>query len=218
MAAHKNRIYTFPNDSMSYEVLSWDEMTNLLFLVSQKITTDGKKFDRIVSLAKGGWPMARMVADFLNIREASSIGTRSYSGIGEQTGEVEVYQDLHDIKGQDLLLLDDVSDTGKTLKFVYEYLQKKGARSITTATVYYKPHSVFKPDYYGAETSSWIIFPYEIVETALLLHEKWGKQHISDQEMEERLETIGCREEWQQFLGIDPRGNKPVQSHVAGIT
>ncbi|MDQ5950877.1 MAG: uncharacterized protein QG639_154, partial [Patescibacteria group bacterium] len=150
MAVHKNRTITFPQDSMSYDVLSWNEMTDLLFSVAQKITADGKKFDRIISLAKGGWPMARMLADFLDIREASSIGTRLYSGIGKRTGQVEIYQDLHSINGQNVLLLDDVSDTGKTLQFVHSYLKEREVASVTTATVYYKPHSVFKPDYFGA--------------------------------------------------------------------
>lgn len=202
MAVHKNRIFSFPHDPMSYEVLSWDEMTDLLFLVAKKITADNKKFDRIVSMAKGGWPMARMLADFLSIREASSIGTRLYSGIGKQTGMVEVYQDLHDIHGQEVLLLDDVSDTGKTLKFVYDYLQKKGVKSITTATVYYKPHSIFKPDYYGAETESWIIFPYEIVESSILLHKKWRKLEASPGEIIKRLERVGCKTEWLEFLHL----------------
>ena len=81
--------------------------------------TDGKKFDRIISLAKVGWQMARMLADFLDIKEASSIGTRLYTGIGKRSGQVEIYQDLHDIVGENVLLLDDVSDTGKTLQFVH---------------------------------------------------------------------------------------------------
>lgn len=202
MAVHKNRVITFPNDSLSYELLSWDEMTDLLFTVAQRITDDGKQFDRIISLAKGGWPMARMLADFLNIREASSIGTRLYSDIGEQTSQVEIYQDLHDVVGQRVLLLDDVSDTGKTLKFVHEYIQKKGVTSITTATIYFKPHSVFKPDYFAAETSSWIIFPYEVVEVAVQLHQKWSKQQVGQAEIIERLDKIGCKPEWREFLGL----------------
>lgn len=202
MAVHKNRTITFPQDSMSYDVLSWNEMTDLLFSVAQKITADGKKFDRIISLAKGGWPMARMLADFLDIREASSIGTRLYSGIGKRTGQVEIYQDLHSINGQNVLLLDDVSDTGKTLQFVHSYLKEREVASVTTATVYYKPHSVFKPDYFGAETSSWIIFPYEVIESSKLLHDRWLKQGISQKEIVVRLDQIGCKPEWKEFLGL----------------
>lgn len=194
---------TFPNDPMSYEVLSWDELTDLLFTVAKRITDDDCQFDRIVSLAKGGWPMARMLADFLKIREASSIGTKLYSGIGEQTGQVEVYQDLDNIVGQKVLLLDDVSDTGKTLQFVYDYLKEKSVTSITTATVYYKPHSVFKPDYYGKDTSSWIIFPYEVIESSILLHDKWQKQKVPQTDIKSRLASIGCKPEWMKFLKID---------------
>jgi hypothetical protein len=192
----------FPDDPMQYEVVTWDQLTNLIFLVAQKITADNLHFDRIVSLAKGGWPMARTLADFLKVREASSIGTRSYTGIGERATKLEVYQDLHEIKGEKLLLLDDVSDTGKTLEFALEYLQKRGADSVSTATVYYKPHSIFKPNYFAKETSSWIIFPYEIIETSILLHDRWQKNSLPLKEITKRLGSIGCSPEWQKFLSI----------------
>ena len=202
MTVLTNRTITFPHDPIKYEVLSWDHMTDLIFLVAEKIAADNLKFDRIVSLAKGGWPMARTLADFLEISEASSIGARSYSGIGEHTSVPEVYQGMHDISGEDILLFDDLSDTGKTLEFINNYLLKRGAKSVTTATVYYKPHSVFKPDYYGKVTSSWVIFPYEILEASRLLTSKWQKQDMPEKEISTRLDSIGCQKSWRQFLDM----------------
>lgn len=196
------RTFSFPQDSITYEVPRWAELTDLIFLVAQKISANNLEFDRIVSLAKGGWPMARTLADFLKIRDTSSIGTRLYSGINEQLENLEIYQDLHDIKGERILLLDDVSDSGKTLHFVTNHIKKQGAASVITATVYYKPHSIFKPDYYSAETTSWIIFPYEIIESSLLLNTTWLKQGIDRAERILRLEKIGCKQEWLEFMQL----------------
>ena len=55
------------------------------------------------------------------------------------------------------------------MKVALEHLVKMGANSVKTVTIYYKPHSVFKPDYYADVTSDWIIFPWERLETTKLL-------------------------------------------------
>lgn len=203
MTTSRDRTHTFAHDAVTYEVPTWEELTDLIFVVAQKITADNLKFDRIVSLAKGGWPMARTLADFLDIRDASSIGTRLYSGINEQLENLEIYQDLHDIKSERILLLDDVSDTGKTLHFIHEHILSLGAASVTTATVYYKPHSIFRPDYFSEETSSWIIFPYEVIEASVLLNDTWKKQGKSQEEIISRLEKIGCKQAWLKFLKLN---------------
>jgi hypoxanthine phosphoribosyltransferase len=51
------------------------------------------------------------------------------------------------------------------LKLVREHIIEDGAVKIKVATVYYKPWSIVKPDYYEKETSRWIVFPWEIKET-----------------------------------------------------
>lgn len=203
MEPSSHQIFTFPNDPISYEVVRWHELTDLIFIIAQQVKEQGLEFDRIISLAKGGWPMARTLADFLGIREASSIGTRLYNGIGQVSEKVEIYQDLHDVSNERLLLIDDVSDTGKTLQHVLKHMEKSQAASLHTATVYFKPHSVCKPDFYSKETTHWIIFPYEVIESALELQQKWQDSGVSKSEIIERLDQIGCKKEWRTFLGIE---------------
>ena len=57
--------------------------------------------------------------------------------------------DNHNIKDQVVLLLDDIVATGKTLHFVTEHLQNKGAKQIITATLLakIKKDNVYKPDF-----------------------------------------------------------------------
>lgn len=61
-----------------------------------------------------------------------------------------------DINSKDTLIVDDILDTGVTLK---EYSEKK----FDTAVIYYKPRSVVVPTYYAeiTENSNWITFPFE---------------------------------------------------------
>ena len=57
-----------------------------------------------------------------------------------------------------ILLVDDIADTGKTLKAAKEELERKTGRKIITATVAYKPQSVMKPDayVYNVDNNTWI--------------------------------------------------------------
>jgi uncharacterized protein len=195
------RLTTFDFDSIEYLVPSWNDMDNIIFNIAKKINKDGLKFDKIVTLAKGGWPMARPLIDYTQVDELASIGLKFYSGINERLEKPIIYQDIPvEVKGEDILLFDDVADTGESLEFVFNYLKKRGVKSITTASLFYKPHSVIKPDYYGEETLSWIIFPYELKETMDVLISKWSRQGLEKQEILGRLEKMGFSKEKVEYF------------------
>jgi hypothetical protein len=65
--------------------------------------------------------------------------------------------------------VDDVSDTGESLKAAVDHVREKGVADARTVTVYLKPHTSFKPDFYAISTSDWIIFPWERLEATRLL-------------------------------------------------
>ena len=69
----------------------------------------------------------------------------------------------------ELLLVDDVWDSGRSLDAVLAELKRRCRRNlpgqIRIATVYYKParnRSLLKPDYFVEETDRWLVFPHEI--------------------------------------------------------
>lgn len=192
---------TFSNDPIAYLAPSWDDMDRLAFSISKKIIEDGLEFDRIVTMAKGGWPMARPLVDYVQAKEVASIGLKLYKGINERELEPEVYQDLNaDVSGETILLFDDVADTGETLAFVKQYLQKKGAKKIITATLFYKPHSSIKPDYYGMETIAWIIFPYELRETMDVLVDKWESEGLGETQVIDRFVELGFKKKMVEYF------------------
>ena len=63
-----------------------------------------------------------------------------------------------------ILLVDDVVDSGKTIESIFQCLEKKGVEgNIQVASVYYKPMvSSITPDYYIHKTNQWIVFPHEL--------------------------------------------------------
>jgi hypothetical protein len=191
MAQH---LHSFPNDPVSYVVPTWEDLDEISVELAEKITASGKKFDRIVALAKGGWPFAKSLVDLLAIPEVASIGIRFYSGIYERLEKPEIYQNLPvAVKGEHILLFDDVADSGESLIFTKELLLSQGVASVTTATLFYKPHSQYKPDYYGEETSAWIVYPFDKREGMGLLQKKWADQHLSLDELCDRFRTMGIK-------------------------
>lgn len=192
---------TFENESINFTTPSWDDLNQLAFEISQKIIGENKKFDRIVTLAKGGWPMTRSLVDFLSVKEVASIGVKFYKGIDERFDQPEIYQDLPvSVKGESILLFDDVADTGESLLFVKDYLQSLEVKSITTAALFYKPHSKIKPDYYGGETNAWIIFPYDMHEAIQMFVPQWLKEGKTKEEINQRFLKLGFNKNWVDFL------------------
>lgn len=191
----------FDNDTASYVAPTWFQMEQLIFSIAEKIISNSQQFDRVITLSKGGWPMARPLIDYLQISDVASIGVQSYTGINEHTKRPELYQDLLlDISGENILLFDDVADTGESLAFVKEHLEKKGVSSVTCATLFYKQHSKIIPEYYGVLTADWIIFPYELRETMTILVPKWRALNVSDQEIVQRFAVLGFNKEMIEYF------------------
>ena len=64
----------------------------------------------------------------------------SYANATESSGRVKITHDLQqDITGRDVIVLEDILDSGNTLAFLSQYLMAKGAASITIVTLLDKP-------------------------------------------------------------------------------
>jgi hypothetical protein len=194
------KLVSFPEEDIKYLTPSWGQMNQLAFDISKNIELDGNEFDRIVTLAKGGWPMTRSLVDFLQIDEVASIGVKFYKGVDERYEHPRIYQDIPvSIQGETVLLFDDVADTGESLEFTINYLKTRGAAKIKTATLYYKPHSKITPDYYGQKTDSWIVFPYDVVEMIETFSKKWTEAGLSEQEILDRFAQLKFKQYWSRY-------------------
>lgn len=195
-------VYRFPGSATEYVVPTWDELHELAFTVTNAIRASGQEFDRLITLSKGGWPMSVPLVDFLKIKAVASIGVKFYAGIGQTLAQPMIYQSLPDsVKGEQVLLFDDVADTGGSLTFTVEHLKQRGVASVTTVALLKKPTSSFIPDFYAAETDAWIIFPWETADAIQTLGSGWQKDRVSDAEIMTRFKSLGFAEHWiQEFL------------------
>ena len=85
--------------------------------------------------------------------EVEFIGLSSYQSGTRTSGVVQITRDMQrDISGRDLIIVEDILDSGNTLAFLSNYLKSKGANSITIATLLDKPsrrQKAITADYVG---------------------------------------------------------------------
>jgi hypothetical protein len=151
---------------IEFEAPSWTQIYDLLLNMAEKIKKNCFKFDIIVGVSRGGWIPARILSDLLDNSNLANVKVEFYFGIGETKKEPIITQSVSvDLADKKVLIVDEIADTGKSLKLVKEHVIKKGAVEVKVATIYYKPQCFCIPDYYVKKTSRWIIFPWEIKET-----------------------------------------------------
>ena len=96
--------------------------------------------------------------------ELDFIGVSSSHNATKSSGVVQITRDLQrDISGRDIIVVEDILDSGNTLYFLTEYLKTKGAASVTIATLLDKPARREKPikaDYAGFEVPDEFVVGY----------------------------------------------------------
>ncbi len=151
---------------LEFEVPTWNQIYSMLLNLAEKIRKAKFKPHIIVGVSRGGWPPARVLSDLLDNPNLANVRAEFYLGIAETKGDPTLTQPVSmKVEGKKVLIVDEIADTGKSLKLIKKHIIEEGAVETKIATIYYKPWSTVKPDYYEKETSSWVVFPWEIKET-----------------------------------------------------
>lgn len=175
--------------SVELVVLGWRRFLEDCALLAGQIRKSGYKPDLLIAIARGGWIIGRLLSDFLGLEEVTSLVIRSYRGIGNRSAESVVWrQELPDLRGRRVLLVDDIADTGSTLRIATELVRGAGADEARTATLYIKSKSSFRPDYFVQVVDKWVVFPYEYRETVSeLLNNGIKREELVKMGFEEEL-------------------------------
>ncbi|PMP73929.1 MAG: hypothetical protein C0180_05475 [Aciduliprofundum sp.] len=157
----------FENEKKRYVLLSFQAMKKHSKNLSREIMSKAGKPDAIVYIERGGMVIGRLMSDYLGVKDLYGIRASYYTDEGMPSTHVTVGDISLNIKVNNyILLVDDISDTGKTIEAVIEKL-KKYTENIKVCTIAYKPHSVVKPDFYSyiVDNDTWVVFEYEEEET-----------------------------------------------------
>ena len=187
----KNPLYRLGNN-LEFEIPSWDQIYSFLLNLAGTIRKSGFEPEIIVGVSRGGWLPARIMSDLLEKPKLANVATEFYVGVAETKGEPAITQPVSiPVKDKKVLVVDDVADTGESLKLVNSHLKKQGASEIKIATIYYKPWSDMVPDYYEKETRCWIVFPWERKETVRKTVEKFRSEGRTVEAAKEKLISSG---------------------------
>jgi hypoxanthine phosphoribosyltransferase len=145
--------------------------------LARLIVRSGFRPTFLVAMWRGGAPIGIAVQEVLEYHSIHAdhiaIRTSSYTGIDQQSKTVRVHALdylVSRLSAEDeLLLVDDVFDSGRSLEAVIAELKNRCRRNlpekIRIATVYYKSsrnRSSLVPDYYVLDTDRWLVFPHEL--------------------------------------------------------
>ena len=188
---------------LEFEIPTWEKIYELLLNLASKIRKANFKPDVIVGISRGGWPPARIMSDLLENPELANVKAEFYLGVAKTKSEPVITQPVSvPVHGKKVLIVDDVADTGKSLRLVRLHLREQGATDVKIATIYYKPWSVVTPDWYERKTSHWVIFPWERKETVRNVVKRFKSEGKTVEEAKETLIRYGLdRKLVERFLG-----------------
>ncbi len=161
---------------MDKTVLSAQDLLQDSFRLGLRILESGFRPTMIIAIWRGGTPVGMAVQEILSYAGLESdhiaIRTSSYVGVDER-GAVAVHGLNYIIKkichDDRVLIVDDVFDTGNTIKAVIDELTRRARdntpEDIRTAVPWFKPsrnETDLIPDYFIRETAEWLVFPHEL--------------------------------------------------------
>ncbi|UCH32649.1 MAG: phosphoribosyltransferase [Candidatus Bathyarchaeota archaeon] len=182
--------------SEKFEIPTWEEIYAMLLDLGDRIKGDKYSPDIIVGVSRGGWTPARILSDLLENPEIANIKAEFYLGVSERKKYPIITQSVSaNVKGKKVLAVDDVSDTGKSLQLVRTHLIRRDPKILKIATLYMKPWSITKPDYYEKMTRSWIIFPWERKEALRKVVKQYQRKGKSTEDAKQVLMKYGFHRE-----------------------
>lgn len=142
--------------------VSWDQFHRDARALAWRLSGTGQTWTAIVCITRGGLVPAAIISRELSVRRIDTVSVASYhdyTNQGEMQVLKEINSDILETEGEGILIVDDLTDTGKTAAIVRAMLPKAHF-----ATVYAKPKGRPLVDTFVTEVSqdTWIYFPWDM--------------------------------------------------------
>ena len=123
----------------------------------------------VIGLTRGGWVPARLICDHLKVKKLYAVKTEHWGVTANQNGKALLTQELSiDVANENVLIVDDITDTGESLILALGHLMKMKPRELKSSTLLHIAHSKIQPDYFCVhvpkEEWTWFIFPWNLHE------------------------------------------------------
>jgi Predicted phosphoribosyltransferases len=194
-------------------LLGWDDIVSGVEELANKVLASGFRPDVIVGILRGGLFVANLLSDVMDVEEVVPLGIRSYVGV-KSRGTPVVYHrpSLEGLNGKRVLLVDDVSDEGKTLMTAHSLIRDSAyPADLRTSVLHIKPWTRFVPDYYVLSTSHWILYPWSRYESARLLWRQMSAQVPSEDLLSQLSSLLASTRRRSEGWCWEP--SNPVEQH-----
>ena len=149
-------------------LVSEEELRAINKRLGEQITKDYKDKNLfIIGILKGSiYFMTDLTRNIDLPLEIDFLGVSSYGSSTRSSGQVKIVKDLDkSIEGYDVLLIEDILDTGRTLQYVSEMLKSRKAKSIAICTLLDKPERRapevdIRPAYVGCDVPNEFVVGY----------------------------------------------------------
>lgn len=145
------------------KLVSWEEVVEWTRLLANKIKESGYKPDIVIAVARGGYVPARLLCDFLGVDNLVSIQSQHWTEAAKMAEKAIIkFQYKIDLTGYKAILVDDIVDTGESVRLAKEFIEKEWhpTELRTAAMQWISSVAKIKPDYYAIEVKEWIWFQY----------------------------------------------------------
>jgi len=193
------------DEKFECKILSWQLFYNLSKKVAGKIIDSNYRADIMVGLARGGWVLSRVLCDFLEIKDLVSLKVEHWGITATPDGNAKLkYPFKIDLSGKKVIVVDDITDTGQSMKVATDYIRTLNPDELKTATLMHIEGSDFTPDYYGDKVPwKWYIFPWNYTEDMCNIVPKIAAKAGTPSEINELLkEYHGIKLEEDEIIRI----------------
>lgn len=146
-------------------ILGWDDIARMVDNLAGKL--EGRQFDAMLVVTRGGMVPAGLLSEALDIRNILVAAVQFQSGTGEllTTAHFLQFPDDELLSGKEILVIDDVWDSGRTAVEIRDRVAASGGKP-TFSVLHFKPgasqYPGDAPDIYAEATDDWIVYPWDV--------------------------------------------------------
>lgn len=154
------------NEDIKEVLYSKEDISRISHKIGLQLTADYKdKNPLVICVLKGAFLfMADIVREIQTYVEIDFMDVSSYGDETVSSGEVKIIKDLDvPAEGRDIIIIEDIIDTGKTLQCLVELFKHRKANSVKICTLLTKPErrvAGIEPDYVGFEVPNEFVVGY----------------------------------------------------------
>ncbi|MGC8566461.1 MAG: phosphoribosyltransferase [Caldisphaera sp.] len=192
---------------MPVKLVSWNEIVDWSFSLGKKIEESDWIPNIIVAVARGGYVPARLLCDYLNVSDLLSLQSQHWVEAAKAAQKAILRHAFNiDANGKNVLVVDDIVDTGETLKLAKDFIEQSwNPKNVRTASLQWiSPIAKYKPDYYLIEVKDWAWFqyPWTRLEDVMEFIERIYKE---DESAKNGLNKDELEKLFVEWYGISPR-------------